>query len=121
MGWDDPTLGLHKSRIAQNEFGLAIAVVVVNSLVALLALSNVGALADISAGSNEGFGVTVALSLTTALVLAAAGTSIANATVMREKRGDALGISAVVLSGLSVLPTLMIMLVGAKRLVMGGR
>lgn len=119
MGWDDPTLGLHKSRISHNEFGLAIAVVVVNSLVALLALSNVGALADISAGSNEGFGITVALSLTTALVLAAAGTSIANATVMREKRGDALGISAVVLSGLSVLPTLMIMLVGAKRLVMG--
>ncbi len=114
IGWNEPTLGLHKTLLRQgNEFGLAVAVVVVNSLVALVALSNIGSIADLSA-SGKGVGINVGLSLAAAVVMGAAAVSIANATTIRRKRGDALGISAVVLSSLSLLPSLIFMLAGAK-------
>ncbi len=117
IGWNDPTLGLHKTFLKQgNDFGLAIAVVVVNSLVALVALSNIGSIADLSA-SGKGVGINVGLSLAAAVLMGAAAVSIANATTVRRKRGDALGISAVVLSSLSLLPSLVFLLGGTQNVI----
>lgn len=119
IGWNEPTLGLHKTLLRQgNEFGLAVAVVVVNSLVAIVALSNIGSIADLSA-SGKGIGANVGLSLAAVIIMGAAALSIANATTVRRKRGDALGISAVVMSSLSVIPSLLLMLAGARN-VLGG-
>lgn len=119
IGWNEPTVGLHHTVLhRQNEFGLAIAVVVLNSLVALVAIGNIGSVADISAG-GKGVGLSVAISLGAAIGLGAAGVSIANATTVRRKRGDALGISAVILSSLTLIGPMLFMLAGAQNLLRG--
>ncbi len=108
-GWNNPTFGLRKIPRVKTDYGMAVAVVVMNSLVAFVALSEMTTAADFSmtAGMSQ---VTVLLSLTAAIGLGAAATSIANATTVRRKRGDALGISTVILSGLVACMSLMMYL-----------
>lgn len=119
IGWDDPTLGLHKTLFNKgNDFGLAVAVVVLNSLVAIVALSNLGSIAELST-SGKSVGLNIGLSLASAILLGAAAVSIANASTVRKKRGDALGISAVALSGLSVIGPLVLMLCGTQNVLQG--
>lgn len=114
IGWNDPTFGLHKTLWNKgNDFGLAVAVVILNSLVALVALSNIGSIMDLAAGGTR-VGLSVTLSMASVIVMGAAAVSIANATTVRRKRGDALGISAVVLSGLSIIGPVMVMMGGAQ-------
>jgi hypothetical protein len=119
IGWDDPTLGLHKTLYNKgDDFGLAVAIVVVNSLVAVVALSNLGSIAELASGGKS-VGIKIGLSLASAILLGSAAVSIANASTIRKKRGDALGISAVVLSSLSVIGPLILMLGGAQNILKG--
>lgn len=119
VGWNSPTTGLSNKMCTgqfcfDNENVLAISTLIVNSLVGLIVLAHVVGIGFSrgSGGSMSGssaFSLSVVLPISTMIILATVGVNIANTVTTRDKRGDALGISSVALSGLAVLPVLAMM------------
>lgn len=114
--WDSPNTGMSMvSSTTGVEYtnGLAVTNVVLNAIVAIFVINHAIGL-SYKSGLRGGVSIGIGLSVVALVIIAAAGVNIANSVVVRGKRGDALGISSVVLSGLVLLPIAYMILTNAK-------
>lgn len=117
--WEAPNTGMAMVSTTtglETTNGMAVTCVVLNAIVGIFVLNHAIGL-SYQTGLSGGVSIGLGLSVVALIILAAAGVNIANAVVVRDKRGDALGISSVVLSGLVLLPVAYMILMNAKSMI----
>lgn len=117
IGWDKPTTGMQSVVVGDSiqvnkDNALAITVVVLNAIVGIIVLGHiVGVSFNMQSGAID---VSMGIPLVGLFLLATIGVNIADATTVREKRGDALGMASSVMSGLSILPVVLMIVMSMK-------
>lgn len=95
------------------EYALALAVLILNAIVGIVIVSKIFGFALSNQAVSMNF--KMGLSLSTLVIMAAVALNISNVVVPRDEKGDALGIAALSMSSLAILPVVIMLALSLKQ------